>query len=136
MGQQLTPLDIRQLEGEDKGYWQVLSELRYRLNSGVVLSIPPGFKTDLQSIPPFAWSIVGHPADEHAVAGVCHDWLYRRPGSCLPPGKKPRKRRLCDREYLNINIDKECGWKKRTAKHWVVRLFGWRPWNRYRKADN
>ena len=131
----MTPLDIRQLEGEDKGYWQYLSELRYLLDNGFTHSIEPGRKTDLQSIPRLGWSAVGHPLDEAAVAGSIHDDIYQRLGRCLPPGHAPYTRREGDEIYLQINRDKKVGWVRRTTKHWFVRAFGWRSWNRYRAAD-
>lgn len=135
MGQQLTPLDIRKLEGKDEGYWLNLCEQRYRLDSGEVLSAEPGFKTDMQSTPSPAWPLIGHPLDNGAIGGFWHDLLYRRPGTCLPPGKPPRSRRRCDAIYLEILTDKGTGWLRRTAKHQAVRMCGWWSWNRYRKAE-
>ena len=132
MGTKLTPLDLRQL---DDGLWEVLADFKYRFNSGELVVVPDGFITDCQSIPRLAWSIVGHPVDDYAEAGVVHDWLYQYPDDCLLEGAKVRSRARVDQMFLEVNIDEGCTWRQRTVKHWVVRAFGWVPWRRYRKAD-
>lgn len=45
------------------------------LNSGIVISVPAGFVTDLASVPRLFWSVFP-PDGDYAKAAVIHDYLY------------------------------------------------------------
>ena len=94
MTQFTRPLDIRKVEGTN--YWELLAPIVFHVDtypSDEVITVPAEFKTDFGSIPPQAWSIIGHPLGKGAQAFGVHDWDWRHPASGLPEGAKPRTRR-------------------------------------------
>lgn len=70
----LSSLDAR-AEGDD--HWRLLAPLQYQSDiPGVgLVEVPPGFLTDLASVPraPFVYWLLGDRAHQ---PGVVHDWLY------------------------------------------------------------
>ena len=141
MSQFTDPIQIRQ-DTTDPRYWITTAVHRYHVgseDSAEVITVPEGRRTDLQSIPRFSWSIVGHPLDAYAASGLFHDEIYRYPENGVLPdenGKvKPRGRRRCDQIYLEMNIVLKCPWWKRTLKYSAVRIGGGGAWKRYRAAQ-
>jgi len=127
------PLDIRQLP--DGKTWELLTSFDYHVgteDSDEVITVEAGFISDGGSIPPFAWPIVGHPLDEFAAAAFLHDWLYQHPASGV---EKDRSRRRCDQIFLEALIVLEIGWLRRTTMYSLVRLGGWKAWNKYRNRE-
>ncbi|WP_085940261.1 DUF1353 domain-containing protein [Acidovorax radicis] len=45
-------------------------------NTGVFVTVPAGFVTDLASVPPALWSFGLSPADKYTRAAIIHDYLY------------------------------------------------------------
>ena len=128
------PLRIEQ-DADDPKFWTTLEAFEYhvgRLESGEIIYVPAGFRTDFQSIPRAVWSLFGHPMDEDAACGLGHDWLYQHPDDGLG---EARKRRRCDQLYLEMLVVKKCPWWKRSGKYFGTRAGGWVGWNRYRKAE-
>lgn len=84
-----TPLDLRTMASQllaagvepkrsDERSYIVQGPVRYEvgeLGSGEIIAIPPGFVTDLASVPRIFWPIIG-PSGRHAAAAVVHDFLY------------------------------------------------------------
>ena len=58
----------------DGEWWQILTHLSIMIN-GVIIDIPPGYVTDLGSVPKFARGIVNK-AGVSVLAFIFHDWLY------------------------------------------------------------
>lgn len=88
------------------------------------IDIPIKYKTDGASIPKFAWSIIGGPLGKYAPATVVHDFLYHT---------QTRTRKEADRIFLEAMKVLGVGWWKRGTMYNMVRLFGWRAWNRRKK---
>jgi hypothetical protein len=79
MSRFLTPLRIERIEDtsrDGRGTWKLLGPLVYQSDfAGITVTVPPGFVTDLASVPrlPFAYLLTGGMG--HAAA-VIHDALY------------------------------------------------------------
>ena len=61
------------IHGSDK--WQLTAPLMYETRSGIYISVPEGFITDLASIPRLFRSIYSVHG-QHTRAAVIHDYLY------------------------------------------------------------
>ena len=85
----------------------------------------PGFVTDFNSIPRPLWP--WFPPTEYPAAGIVHDWLYQHPGG--------RSRGDCDRIHRRILEIYGCRKSKRSMAYAGLRMGGWLPWRRYRKAE-
>lgn len=61
----------------DMDYFYLLGPLEWRPNEGPLrpVRVPPGFVTDLASVPSYFWSVAS-PQGRHGVAAIIHDWLY------------------------------------------------------------
>ena len=106
-------------------YWQVLAPLIYTTINGIDIKIPKYFKTDFASVPRFLWGILP-PWGIYGKAAILHDFLYY---SGLFTKKESDLIFLEAMEILEV--DK---WK-RYSMYYSARLFGFRPWNRYRKQE-
>jgi hypothetical protein len=113
----------------DRNDWTVsapLTYLSFRLDKEI--TVPAGVHTDLGSTPRLAWFLIP-PSDKHLVEpSIVHDWLYQ---NCGMLGVFTRKQ--CDQLLRDA-----C--KSQKAPKWyynivysLVRAFGWRAWNRYKK---
>ena len=139
MSQFTRPLDIRKVEGTD--YWDFLADIVFHVDtypSEEVVRVKASFRSDLGSIPPQAWSIIGHPLGKGAQAFGVHDWLWQHPSDGLPEGAKPRTRRRCDQillQGLRILMPGWTRWWKRTTIYTLVRMFGGEVWKKYREKE-
>lgn len=88
--------------------------------SGIVVTVPAGFVTDLASVPRFFWRIVP-PFGKYTPAAVVHDFLY---------SSQNLSRAMADAVFLEamgvLGVPK---WK-RVSMYLAVRCFGWGPWRR------
>ena len=82
-----------------------------------------GFSTDFASVPRVFWSVVG-PIGKHTKASVIHDWLYYHNAG---------GRKWADLVFLEAMEVSGTPWWKRRLCYRAVRLFGWVPWNRYKR---
>lgn len=76
MSRFLTPLDLRDNEGQTDARWIVLAPLVYESDVAKrTITVPAGFPTDLASVPrlPIIYSLFGNKARR---ASVVHDYLY------------------------------------------------------------
>ena len=104
----LTPLDVRLLPETNKGWWYILSPLKYYSEiMGREIIVPIGFLTDFVSFAPLK--------DIGQRAGVIHDYLY----SCKDVDREIADKVL--REALeSIGIDHELA----DSMYDAVRVFG------------
>ena len=66
------PLIVKQLPGYE---WAVEQGFSFKSKDGIEVAIPPGFVTDLASVPRPLWWFIS-PAGKHSQACVVHDYLY------------------------------------------------------------
>jgi len=114
------------LEYEDNNLWKVIEKYEWhskRLDRWLV--IPPGFLTDLASIPRLFLPIVDD--DELAEAGTIHDHLYRQP--TLYRGVT---RRQMDRVMVDKMKEDGVSWWKRRLVYVGLRLGGGKAWRKNR----
>ena len=114
----LTPL---QLEIERKAGWhgvRLIGPLIYGFEGGRIV-VPPGFHSDLASIPASLRWLVGK-LEAHASAAVLHDFLYRQ--QLMP-------REVADHLFLEAMSQSGVGRLKRRAMFAAVRIFGRFYWN-------
>lgn len=124
-------------EADDLPY-VLLADLIYdsvRLGARVV--VPAGFSTDLASIPRLVQPLIPKEGKYNRPA-VVHDWLYAN-GSIGPKGglvSRPVARATADavlREAMaSLLVDAE----RAELIYMGVRVGGWYPWRKYRKADH
>lgn len=77
MNQFIGTLDVRLLQDDKSGLWELLAPFGYASeSSGVRLTVPAGFKTDFCSVPrlPLIYELLGNTARR---AGVIHDYIYQ-----------------------------------------------------------
>jgi len=87
--------------------------------SGIRVTVPAGFTTDMASIPRFFWRWFP-PAGNHAAAAVVHDWLYRT--------RHGVSRFLADALFRDLMAAMHVPAWKRWCMWFALRLFGWRCW--------
>ncbi|AUN95890.1 DUF1353 domain-containing protein [Pseudazoarcus pumilus] len=117
------------------GWWRVNKEFRYRAACCFLIpfvDVPAGFECDLDSVPrlPLAYWLAKGRTIKGAVA---HDWLYK--SGRLSEGGAKVGRRMADRIFLAAMRDEGVHWRHRWPIWLMVRLFGWRGWYRYRRAE-
>lgn len=95
-------------------------------DGGTVIDVPAGFVTDFNSVPRGGWNVFA--PWEYPEAGVTHDWLYQHPGG--------RPRGDCDAVHRRVMEIEGASRAKRWGAWAFIRAFGWKPWNRYRKAES
>lgn len=103
----------------------VLSEPLELITDGLRIEVPADFETDFNSTPRMLWW--WFPPTSYPEAGVVHDYLYRNPGVL--------NRQQCDAVHRLILKLEGMRESKRNAAYAGLRIGGWRPWNRYRRAD-
>jgi hypothetical protein len=112
---ELTPL-------RDGETWRVASGFSYKTNGGTVLFVPPGFETDLASVPRIFWNILP-PFGKYTQAAVLHDWLYR-----TSPNRSSENRAWCDGVFREAMVASGVSWWQRQIIYRNVRWFGWLAW--------
>lgn len=100
---------------------------QYTTFSGLVITVPADYHTDLLSIPRIGWSVLG------LTPGGCYDWaaIIHDDGYGLQ-GKFPNgitlTRKQVDDILLEILTRLNMPWLKRKAVYLAVRLFGATHW--------
>lgn len=108
--------------------WRLELPVVYEAESGETIVVPPGFVTDLASIPQIAQAI--YPVnDKHRLAAVVHDYLYTI---------QDRSRAAADLMFLEAMAACDVRWTQRRVMYRGVRLGGWIIWNSnaHALADN
>lgn len=109
-------------------------------NTGAI-TVPPGFPTDLASIPRWAWTLLP-PDGPWVKAAVIHDYLYSTGGTGEIWGRPSSiadsvtyDRMQCDRIMLEAMADRGVDAFRRTVIYLALRAFGWIGWRvQQRKA--
>ena len=107
--------------------WELLEEFDYylgSLESGMYIRVPKGFITDFASIPRLFWTILP-PWGKYGKAAVLHDYLYH---------SQKFIRELCDAIFLEAMVVLGVKKWKRFLLYFGVRIGGWLPYKRYKKA--
>jgi len=106
------------------GEFKLESPLVYATRTNEAIVVPPGFITDLASIPRIFHSLI--PVNgRHRSAAIVHDFLYVI---------QDRERAEADRIFLEAMEDSGVRWTQRRLMYSAVRVGGWAPWNKGRRA--
>jgi len=106
--------------GDRPDEWILEMPLYYVTHAGADLVVPPGFVTDLASIPRLLYALF--PVNgRHRAAAILHDWLYET---------QQCSRAESDRLFLDAMEDSGVRWTQRRAMWAGVRAGGWLPWGR------
>lgn len=109
----------------DPDNWLVSESFSYTTNSGEIVPVPKGMKTDLASTPRIVWNLYP-PFGLYTGAAIVHDHLYTT-------GRFVRS--MCDAILLEAMEAEGVSWFSRHLIYRMVRLFGWVAWNQHRKED-
>jgi hypothetical protein len=104
--------------------WQVTRDLTYELGSkgsGVCITVPAGFYTDLASIPRLMWTLFP-PDGQWVKAAVIHDYLY------LFKGLGIYSRAQADAIFLEAMEVLGVSWAQRSLIYRAVRIGGNGGW--------
>lgn len=116
---------IKEAGAFDRGLWRVIEPMIFRsIRHAVVISVPPGFETDLASVPrvlPITYALTGGAAVR---AAVVHDYIYHHP-AYYNDVRRMLPREVCDDIFDEIMEESGTpGWRK--ALMWAgVRVGGW-----------
>jgi len=110
---------------EDHGDHIILSRDFAFVDGELRVVVPVGFESDFNSVPRPLWA--WFPPWEYPEAAIIHDWLYQHPGDL--------QRQHVDAIHRRIMEINGCRGSKRQAAYLGIRLGGWRPWGKYRKAE-
>lgn len=98
--------------------WQLQAPLSYIHKSGLIITVPRGFITDLASIPRLFHSLI--PVNgRHSPAAILHDYLY---------ATQTVSRKQADGFFFDAMEDIGVNPIRRKAMYWAVRLGGWLAW--------
>ena len=112
----------------DGQWYMTLVEIRVSID-GTILTIPPGFVTDLGSVPKIVRNIVDA-KDQSTLAFVIHDFIGKK--GTLAVGRKTSDRILCSVARRSDQSKLEA-----VAAYWGTRIGGWminyfkKTWPRY-----
>jgi len=121
------PLRFEALHEDSSGRlrYRLLEPMRVRATvngttlTGLRITVPAGFATDLASVPRFFWWWFP-PAGDHAAAAVVHDWFYQH--------RNGVSRFLADAIFRDLMTSLGVSVWRRWCMWMAVRLFGWRVW--------
>ena len=129
------PLDVRYLD--DGHHWEVLRGFTYRVgdpNSAMFVHIPKGFVTDFASFP--LGILLKSPGGKWDKPAVVHDLLYKRGWIERDKHRVTLERKDCDDIFKEAMQVAGVDWFRRQIIYAGVRIGGWKPWAKYRKADH
>lgn len=120
-------------DSEDGCTAKLLRRLKFKTLDGWLIEVPAGFETDFASIPRLLWTVIP-PRGRFNRPAIVHDFLYQYAPS------DPRTKQSCTRERADQILREACEncddrVTQRSAIYAGVRLGGWVPWRRYRKAE-
>jgi hypothetical protein len=128
------PLIVRveQRERAGRGLYTVMEPFTYqvgRVDSGVEITVPAGFETDLASIPRLARWLIS-PGGLHAKAAVLHDALYH---DAAQRQWFQLTRENADETFLEaMEVLGVPAWRKQVM-YYSVRLFGGAVWAKQKR---
>lgn len=94
-------------------------------NTGVFVTVPAGFVSDLASVPQVLWSFGLSPADKYTRAAIIHDYLYWTQ-SCT--------KRQSDNLLAIAMKESDVGWLKSTSVYTGVVVGGQDSWDKNTQA--
>lgn len=111
------------------GGWKLITDLHVTDDELGDIVVPANFRTDLDSVPrlPLAHLLL---KGRTVTAAVVHDYAYEA-GQL---GGKKITRAQADDLFRRLMKDEGVWWWRRALIYRGVRLGGWRPWGKYRKA--
>lgn len=118
----MTPLNLQDIDGK---HFELLSPLVYSSATGRIFTVPAGFVTDFASIPRGLWNLLPVHGRQDKAA-VLHDFLYAHNGVT---------RAEADALFREAMEAEGVGKVARNLMYAGVRAGGWKPWNKYRAAD-
>jgi hypothetical protein len=101
----------------DHGEWRLTRQLDYevgKVGSGLMISIPAGFVTDLATVPRVFWSLFPPDDPQYSAACVLHDYLCTYHGF---------NQRVADAFFLEALQLLGVPWWKRIAMYYAVRSY-------------
>lgn len=126
-----TPLDYRRLD--DGRLWEILAPFTYHVgaeDSGVVVTVPVGFVTDLTSSPRGLWNLFPPSGGQYDKAAVIHDYLYATQRLMAAPVSRAR----VDAIFLEAMAVLGVGWFTRHLIYRAVRIGGRGVWQQHAQA--
>jgi hypothetical protein len=133
----------RKLEPSIRGgrsLWALSQPLCFRSDIGpATITVPPGFVTDLTSIPRLVWILLP-PDGPWVKPAIIHDFLYATEGdgkawdrdTSIDPGRV-YTRAEADAVLLEAMVNRHIHWLPRTIIYLAVRIGGWLGWGRGRR---
>ncbi len=125
--EQLDKIPLAYLPNEKNGRtFEVYEAIDIILSDGRLITIEKGYKTDLSSVPSWAWSIF-KPMDSGLLGDLIHDWLWSNKVQEIEwfDGDIHRARRFADMERLKwrkaLASDKKF---KNAVTHYIIRAVG------------
>lgn len=100
----------------DLGYFYKTKDALLVAVDGELINIPPGFKTDLASIPKPFWIIISPSRSDLLEASIVHDYLYIHPGL--------RSRIEIDSIYYQLLLNSNVDDLTAAIFYFLIRLFG------------
>lgn len=132
MGRFKTELVLKHMDGK---VWEVTEPLVFEVGkkgSGELITVRPGFLTDIASIPWWARPLIGPKAGKYAKAAVLHDWLYQHPEDGVD---EARERDVVDPLFLEAMVAVAITWWRRSTMYFSVKFGGGGVWSEYRAKD-
>ena len=121
----MNPPPVRWVDGQ----WETSEQWTVPVN-GCELTVPAGFRTDLESVPRLGWLFIS-PTELGGVGPpLVHDVSYKLRGrvEALTVPATRLTRRATDRIFLEMMASSGVSRVKRRAAWLAVRLAGWVPW--------
>ena len=114
-------------QNDDGRNFTVDQDFKFVTVSGLTITVPHGFITDLASIPRIFWSILP-PFSRYTDGAIVHDFLYRRSGfveNAYHGDYRHLTRKECDGVLLEAMQDCNTPRWQRVVIYRAVRWFGW-----------
>jgi hypothetical protein len=127
------PLRIDYIDGTQ---WRIVEGFTYRVgdpNGEMFVQIPLGFVTDFASFP--LGVLFKSPGGKWDKPAVIHDLLYQRGWIERSRHRVSLDRKDCDDIFKEAMQVAGVNWFARQMIYAGVRVGGWKPWDRYRKAE-
>lgn len=113
-------------DGDKEDCFFIHKPITYILSNDIEIIIPKGLETDFATIPRFFWRLFPPHLKKYRQGAVVHDYLYMTEDVIV-------SRAFADAEFRRILINKGTT-KWQAWLFWVViRMFGNKNWNKYKK---
>lgn len=123
-----TPLPDRRVRLTES-YTVYVPAIMFPEKGGLYVIVPRGFESDGSSVPRLFWIWAPPMSGAYLPAAVVHDWFYR--GGAEEVGED---RKGADTIFYYHMIAAGVRTTQARIKYRAVRMFGWIPWRRNRRA--